>query len=456
MIIVYMADTATSPYTDIFMKYDKVMTFSRSSRIDDTTIGDGTNDLIAIEKATGNQIILPGDYYTRKIKEYMGFPTNLAEKEVKTLPLDSNIPGKVYFIYYELTRDGIKELGGGENFKNDFRRIVQVHTDDETLRQANPSFERAKIHDYEITTKKKEDLLPRVNKIADYFSQIQNYFNENSGVTIDSIAVEDFTENNGLWKIKEPIYKLFNYLAYEIPEIQKSMQTKSGTYNLVRWYDFVTAYLIGRGSTNLDVDRATFFKECKDKNVSDEQKRELYALQWYTRNSKDEKKFERKVELVIDEKSRNGSTETVIQLKNYNVNKLTLSINATETGEVYIDKDGKTVSIPTSGSMWESVYWENEIVTENSEFSAFGDLTYVNTELVRRKKPSGTGGGPVQILHPTMYEQFKAVAPTTIMDSNGNTIAIQEELNKQTGMAGGKRVIRKSRKQKRRSTRKRR
>jgi hypothetical protein len=452
-----MAATATSPYTDIFMKYDKVMTFTKGNSIDDTTIGDGKSDLIAIENATGHQIALPDKYYTRKITEYMDFPRNLEEKEVKG-SLDSSEEGKVYFIYYKLTADGRTDIGPHfKTFEDDFRRIVQVHTDDETLRQANPSFDRAKIHDYEITTKKKDDLLPRIDEITNYFKAIHEYFSEAPGVKIDGIEVEPFKVNNGLWKIKAPIYKLFDYLVREIPEIQKSMLTKSGTYNLVRWYDFVTAYIDGKSSTttDLDTDRAKFFKDCKDKNVTDEQKRELYALQWYTRNSKDQSKFEKKVELIIDQKSRSGGAmETVIQLKNYKVNKLTSSSDATVTDEVYIDKDGKTVSIPSSGP-WEQVYWENETVTENSEFSAFGDLTYVNTDLVRRKKPSSSGA-PVQILHPTMYEHFIAVAPTTIKDSSGRIVAKQEYLNKTSGMAGGKRVIRKSRKQKRRSTRKRR
>ena len=448
-----MADTAqvdnpveeVVKYKDIFLSVDRVETLP--SRVDDQDISN-ESELIGITENDQPVPLVLGTDYERTIKKYKAFPHDLTEVEYTPTEnkYDFTNEGTAYFIYYSL-KDTMKARTAPDivaNFEKNNRRIIESYTPDEDKRHANPSFLHALIHDYEITTKKKEAINEDISELFYDFDLIHKYFQEedpNDANASDSfkekmaaLNITQFEQStlqdndgDGLWKINANIYKLFDRLVKKVPEIQERMRTKSVDYNLKRWDDFVTEYLKTKGKDsaefNLSEEKKIFYEEFKAHNVSDQQKKELYALKWYTRYEKDEEKFEVKVDITTDKGTSNISFG-----KNYKV----------DDEVIFLKPDGKTYV--KEGQQEVRVYWIDARGNNNKKGSTLGYQKGLTTRIEKDN----------------MYDTFKASGTEDDSTSRwfwGTTVATGKKLGPN---AGGKRITRRKHKQKRRSTRKRR
>lgn len=452
-------------YKEVFMNNEKLITLPMTATT--ININEFDNGLTGI-KENDEPVLLDADKYTRIVTKYKNFPDDLTEEQVAD---DINLPvkaGVAYFVTYKL-KDNI--LSEGAKVGN-LRRAIEFQTSSEEDRHIDPSFFENFIHDYEITNKKKEVLEKEIEKMNTNFEVIHKYFTgvdpdeEESGNVSESIQlmkdlkIPQFEKNqNNLWRINANIYKMFDRLVILVPQIKKMMETQiQEDYNIQRWYNFVQKYgnSVLSGHNTLLSDNNTpkyshyeseikedftiedfsdyFFRKVKEIGITGKQKQELYCCDWFTRDQTSP--FHEKAFLTFD-----GSN--ILLGDEYTIDGSGVYI--APDGNEYIKKDDKEVQ----------VYYnkKSKLGAKQSDIGNSGDLKFTLLQFGDEKTLS-------ELAQNIGYSYFDAAASSLPwVYSNvgiGKATSAYAKYGQRQGKFGGKRITRRKRKQKRRSTRKRR
>jgi len=473
MIIVYMStETSDVKYKEVFMNDEKLIT--KTTIVESYNINNDDNGLTGI-KENDEPVLLDTTNYERIVTKYKNFPDDLTEEQV-TNEHEHNLPGKAgvaYFVTYKL-KDNI--LSEGAKVGN-LRRAIEFPSSSEEDRHIDPSFFENFIHDYEITSKKKDILMQQIKEMNTNFEVIYKYFTQedpNTELTentppsirmMQKLKIPKFEQKeNNLWRINANIYKMFDRLVTLVPQIKKMMETQvQEDYNIQRWYNFVQNY--GNSVLNITTDLLDnidsnpkyvyyksyivddfnieqfsnyFFTKVKEIGITGKQKQELYCCDWFTRDQKSH--FHTKAFLTFD-----GSN--ILLGDEYKVDGHNVYI--APDGKEYIKKDNNEVV---------QVYYnkKSKLRAQQSDIGNSGDLKFTllqfgdNTTLSEFAQNIGYSNWE------WVASSIPWVGSNVGIGKATSAYAKYQEATNASRKFGGKRITRRKRKQKRRSTRKRR
>lgn len=479
MIIVYMSTGPSDvKYKEVFMNDEKLITLSMNTPF--INIKDFDNGLTGI-KENDEPVLLDDDKYTRIVTKYKNFPDDLTEETVTD---EHNLPvkaGVAYFVTYKLNDNNI--LSEGAKVGN-LRRAIEFPSSSEEDRHIDPSFFENFIHDYEITSKKKDILMKQINEMNTNFEVIYKYFtqedpemevNDNTPASIlmmKKLKIPKFEQKeNNLWRINANIYKMFDRLVTLVPQIKRMMETQvQEDYNIQRWYNFVQNYgnsifstidllndennspkylyyqsEIGNDYFTIEGFSDHFFRKVKEIGITGQQKQELYCCDWFTREQKSH--FHEKAFLTFDGSNILLGDEYKVDGKN---------VYIAPDGKEYINgtKDGKVVPVQVFYNK------ESKLGAQQSDIGNSGNLKFTLLQFGNYKTLSELAQNigystwdTIASSIPVFYSNVGIGKATSAYAKYGEGKVNWFTANRKFG---GKRITRRKRKEKRRSTRKRR